>query len=116
MNKSELVEEIARRTRLPAADVARVVDALIDAVRRAVVKGDKVVLQGFGTFHRRSRARRTARNIWTETPVAVPATNVPAFRPGKPFREAVARKRRRPAPRKPPASSRSGASARRPRK
>jgi DNA-binding protein HU-beta len=98
MNKSELVERIARRTRLPPQEVATVVDAFIDTVRRAVVQGEKVVLSGFGTFHRKSRGRRTARNIWADQPMMVKPTNVPAFRPGKPFKEAVAR-RRRPAKR-----------------
>jgi len=95
VNKAELVEEIADRTRVPAEDVAEVVDGFMDVVRRAVSRGDKVVLSGFGTFHRQARARRTARNIWADQPLAVPATNVPAFRPGKPFKEAVARRRRR---------------------
>jgi DNA-binding protein HU-beta len=99
MNKSELVETIAERTRLPSQDVAAVVDAFIETVRRAVIQGEKVVLSGFGTFHRKSRARRTARNIWAEQPMTVKPTNVPAFRPGKPFKEAVAR-RRRPAAKK----------------
>jgi DNA-binding protein HU-beta len=97
MNKSQLVETIAERTRLPSQDVAAVVDAFIETVRRAVIQGEKVVLSGFGTFHRRSRARRTARNIWAGQPMAVKPTSVPAFRPGKPFKEAVARRRRAPA-------------------
>ena len=95
MNKSQLVEEIAARTKLPAGDVAAVVDALVSIVTRAVVRGEKVVLSGFGTFQRQARARRTARDIWADKPLKVPATNVPSFRPGKPFREAVARRRRR---------------------
>jgi len=94
VNKSELVEEIAARTRLPAGEVARVVDALIVTVMRTVTRDEKVVLSGFGTFHRQARARRTARNIWTEQPVTVKATNVPAFKPGRPFRDQVARRRR----------------------
>jgi DNA-binding protein HU-beta len=94
MNKSELVERIARRTRLPPQEVATVVDAFIDTIRRSVIQGEKVVLSGFGTFHRKSRARRTARNIWADLPMTVKPTNVPAFRPGKPFREAVGRRRR----------------------
>jgi DNA-binding protein HU-beta len=94
MNKSQLVETIAERTRLPAQEVASVVDAFIDTVRRRVVHGEKVVLSGFGTFHRKARARRTARNIWADQPITVKPTNVPAFRPGKPFRDAVARRRR----------------------
>jgi DNA-binding protein HU-beta len=97
MNKSQLVEEIASRTKMPARDVAKVVDTFIAIVTRAVVRGEKVVLSGFGTFHRRARARRTARDIWADKPLKVPATNVPAFRPGKPFREGVARRRRRSA-------------------
>ena len=60
MNKSELVEEIVGRTRLPAVDVATVVDAFIVIVTRSVTRGEKVVLSGFGTFHRKARARRTA--------------------------------------------------------
>ncbi len=94
MNKSQLVETIAERTRLPANEVAVVIDAFIDTVRRKVVQGEKVVLSGFGTFHRQARARRTARNIWADQPITVKPTNVPAFRPGKPFKQAVARRRR----------------------
>ena len=93
MNKSQLVEEIASKTKLPAAEVGRVVDSFIDVVSRSVVRGEKVVLSGFGTFHRKPRARRTARNIWADEPLVVKATNVPSFKPGKPFRDAVARRR-----------------------
>ena len=93
MNKSELIEDIARRTKLPSAEVASVIESFVDAVKRSVVRGDKVVLSGFGTFHRKARARRTARNIWADEPLTVKATNVPSFKPGKPFREAVSRRR-----------------------
>jgi DNA-binding protein HU-beta len=95
MNKIELVEEISGKTRLPAGEVSRVVEAFMDVVTRSVVKGDRVVLSGFGTFHRQARARRTARNIWADRPMRLPPTNVPAFRPGRPFKDAVARRRRR---------------------
>jgi DNA-binding protein HU-beta len=94
VNKSELVEEIARRTKLAAGDVAQVVDSFMETVTRSVVRGEKVVLSGFGTFSRQARARRTARNIWADRPMRVPARNVPVFKPGSPFRDAVARRRR----------------------
>ena len=93
MNKSELVAQVSSRTKLPAAEVSAVLDAVLDIVKRTVVRGDKVVLSGFGTFHRRARARRTARDIWAGHAITVKPTNVPAFRPGKPFKEAVARRR-----------------------
>jgi DNA-binding protein HU-beta len=103
VNKRELVAGVARTTGLPAADVARVVDAALAAIAKAVTKGDRVILARFGTFHRQARAARTARDISADRPLAVPATRVPAFRPGKPFREAVAgsaiRRRRRSATR-----------------
>jgi len=95
VNKTELVEEIAERTKLPAGEVGRVVEAFMDVVTRSVVRGERVVLSGFGTFYRQARARRTARNIWADRPMRLPPTNVPAFRPGKPLKDAVARRRRR---------------------
>jgi DNA-binding protein HU-beta len=110
VNKAELVEEIATRTRLPADEVAEVIESFMDIVRRSVTRGEKVVLSGFGTFHRKARARRLARDIWAEEAVVVPATNVPAFRPGKPFKEMVARRRRRSAPTTPPSGGRPRAS------
>jgi DNA-binding protein HU-beta len=100
MNKTELVGSIATRTKLPAAEVAQVVDAFIDTVKRSVTRGEKVVLSGFGTFHRKARAARTARDIWGERPMKVPARDIPAFKPGQPFKDAIARRRRRPATRR----------------
>ena len=93
MNKTELVEEVAAASKVPPKEVAKVLEALIATIVRAVTRGEKVVLSGFGTFHRRTRGKRTARDIWADRPLAVPATNVPAFKPGRPFREVVDRRR-----------------------
>jgi DNA-binding protein HU-beta len=105
MNKAELVAEVAAKTKLPPEDVARAVNGVMTAIVRTVTRGDKVVLSGFGTFYRQARAARVARNVWADQPVKVPARSVPAFRPGQPFRETVARRRRRssakPAPARP---------------
>lgn len=100
MNKRELVEQVAARTRLPEREVAAVVDAVVEVIRRAVIRGDKVVLSGFGTFRRRSRAARTARNLWTGEKVTVRARDLPAFVPGRPFVDEVARRRRARPPRR----------------
>src|SRR2546426_9816948 len=56
VNKSELVEEVAARTRVATSDVARVIDSFMETVTRSVVRGEKGVLSGFGTFHRQARA------------------------------------------------------------
>lgn len=102
MNKRELVTDVAARTGYEPTVVAEIVDATMASIVRTVSGGEKVVLQGFGSFVRQSRARRVARDIGAGTKVTVPATHVPAFRPGSPFREAVlARRRRRSATARP---------------
>ncbi len=100
MNKQTLVTQVAKRLDMPNAQVARVVDEVLNSIRDTVAKGQRVTLQGFGTFERRRRAARTGRNLHTGEAVPVPATSVPSFRPGLGFKEVLAARRRKPAPRK----------------
>ena len=89
MNKSQLVDALADRLGDRKA-AATAVDALLQIVVDTVRSGDSVSLAGFGVFESRARAARTGRNPRTGESVAVPATTVPAFRPGTGFRSAVA--------------------------
>jgi len=90
MNKGGLVAEVAKRTGVSKAEVARVVDASIDVVRETVVGGERVTLADFGTFERKHRNERVARNPRKpDVPIIVPARDLPAFTPGKEFREHV---------------------------
>ena len=96
MNKGGLVAEVAKRTGLSKADVGRVVDAAIDVVRDAVVRGDRVTLADFGTFERKHRNQRIARNPRKpDVPITVPARDLPSFTAGKEFRESVLARRKR---------------------
>jgi DNA-binding protein HU-beta len=98
MNKNGLVAEIAKRTGSSKADVARSVDAAMDVIRETVSRGDRVSLVGFGTFERKRRNARIARNPRKpETPIVVPARDLPWFTPGKEFKDLIASKRRRSA-------------------
>ena len=91
VNKSGLVAEVSKRTGLSKADVGRVIDASIDAIRSTVIKGERVTLADFGTFERKRRNRRIARNPRKpETPIVVPARDLPAFTAGKGFKEEMA--------------------------
>ena len=88
MNKTQLVDALAERLgdrRTAAAAVDGLLETIVDTVR----SGGSVALTGFGVFEGRARAARTARNPRTGVAVAVPATTVPAFRPGAGFRAAV---------------------------
>lgn len=88
MNKTQLVDALTERLgdrRTAAAAVDGLLETIVDKVR----SGESVTLTGFGVFEGRARAARTARNPRTGAAVAVPATTVPAFRPGAGFRAAV---------------------------
>lgn len=96
MNKNGLVAEVAKRTGSSKADIARMVDASMDVVRETVARGDRISLVGFGTFERKRRNKRIARNPRKpQTPIVVPARDLPWFTPGKEFKEMIAAKRRR---------------------
>lgn len=93
MNKAELLEALVKKTDLPTRDVKAVVDALFNAedgvIAKTIKKGDKVVIAGFGSFERRARGARTARNPQTGDTIKVKARKVPAFRAGASLKETV---------------------------
>jgi DNA-binding protein HU-beta len=96
MNKGGLVTEVAKRTGQSKADVARVIDSAISAIRETVSRGERVALVGFGTFERRRRGERLARNPRRpEVTIRIPERDVPSFIPGQAFRSAVATAKRR---------------------
>ncbi len=89
MNKSELIEAVARAADLSKAEAGRAVDATFDAIARSLKKGDKVSLVGFGTFEVRKRAARTGRNPKTGETIKIKASKVPAFKAGKGLKDTV---------------------------
>lgn len=92
MNKEELVQEVAKKTKYPQKQVKETLDELITQVQKTVSKGKKVTLVGFGTFEARKRAARIGRNPQTGKELKIPAKKVPAFSAGKKFKELVAKK------------------------
>ncbi|MFF3343837.1 HU family DNA-binding protein [Streptomyces sp. NPDC002779] len=95
MNKAQLVEAIADKMggRQQAADA---VDAVLDAVVRAVVAGDRVSVTGFGSFEKVDRPARYARNPQTGERVRVKKTSVPRFRAGQGFKDLVSGSKKLP--------------------
>lgn len=93
MNKSELVDALASATGMTKADAGRAVDALFDTdkgvIARALKKGDRVQITGFGTFERKHRKARTGRNPRTGQTIQIAATRTPSFRAGKGLKDAV---------------------------
>jgi DNA-binding protein HU-beta len=89
VNKAELIEHIANNAELNKAQAGRALEAMIDAVRRTLKKGDSVSLIGFGTFAVTKRAARTGRNPRTGAAIKIKAAKIPKFRPGKGLKDAI---------------------------
>ena len=93
MNKSELIEIIAKNADLTKVAAAGALDAITAAVVKAVAKGDTVTLIGFGTFKSSKRAARVGRNPQTGKELKIAATTVARFTAGAGFKTAVAGKK-----------------------
>jgi DNA-binding protein HU-beta len=89
VNKAQLVEALAERLGEDKKRASATVEAFLDTVYRAVQKGEKVAITGFGVFEKRDRAARIARNPATGEKVRVKKTSVPAFRAGQEFKNVV---------------------------
>jgi DNA-binding protein HU-beta len=92
LNKSELVDAVASSTGETKRAVSDMLEATLNTIQKQVKKGEKVTIPGFGTFSRRARAARTARNPRTGEEIKVKASKVPAFKPGAGFKTFVSGK------------------------
>ncbi|MPW23058.1 HU, DNA-binding transcriptional regulator, beta subunit [Paraburkholderia piptadeniae] len=89
MNKQELIDAVAATTGESKAGTGETIDAIIEAVTRAVSKGDTVQLIGFGSFSTGARAERSGRNPSTGETITIPAAKTVKFTAGKAFKDAV---------------------------
>lgn len=92
MNKSDLVDALAKATGMTKADAGRAVDALFatdGVIAKALKKRKRVQITGFGTFETKKRKARTGRNPRTGQSIRIAATTTPGFRAGKGLKDAV---------------------------
>lgn len=89
MNKTDLVNAVVEKSDLSKKDAAEAVDAVFDSVMDSLTKGEKVQLIGFGNFEVRERSARKGRNPQTGEEIEIPASKVPAFKPGKALKDSV---------------------------
>jgi DNA-binding protein HU-beta len=92
LNKSELIDSVAKSTGGSKRAVSDTLEATLSTIQKQVKSGNKVTIPGFGTFERRSRSARTARNPRTGEPIKVKASKVPAFKAGAGFKSFVSGK------------------------
>jgi len=89
VNKTELIEHIAKHADISKAAATRALESTIGAVKLTLKKGGSVSLVGFGTFAVGRRAARIGRNPRTGDAIKIKAAKVPKFRPGKALKDAL---------------------------
>ncbi len=89
MNKADLINNVSDRLGHSKKDVTDIVDAFLHETKKAVAKGNKVAVSGFGVFESTARKARIGRNPRTGEAVKIKATKLPKFRPGAEFKGAV---------------------------
>jgi len=89
MTKGELIASVGKEAKLSKASAERAINAFTNAVMKALKKGDKLALTGFGTFSVAKRRARTGRNPQTGKEIKIPATRVAKFKAGNLLKSAV---------------------------
>ena len=89
MNRSELVDNVAKVNNLPRRAADSAVGAVFDTITDAMLRGDRVEIRGFGSFTTRNYGSYTGRNPRTGDPVDVHPKRLPFFKVGKDLRERV---------------------------
>jgi DNA-binding protein HU-beta len=89
MNKAELIDHIASHADINKAAAVKLVGSFVDGVKKALKKGDKVTLIGFGTFSVTQRKARKGRNPQTGKEIKIPARKAPKFSAGAALKKAV---------------------------
>ena len=89
MNKSELVARIAELSELSKKDAEKALNSTVQAIQEALVRKEKVVLTGFGTFEVKQRKARIGHDPRTGERIQIPALNAPTFKAGKVLKDQV---------------------------
>ena len=89
MNKAQLIEHMAKVTKLPKSSCKKALEAFINTVGTALKQNKQVVLTGFGTYSVMKRKARTGVNPATGKKMQIPAKKVPKFKPGKALKNLV---------------------------
>jgi DNA-binding protein HU-beta len=89
MTKAELIASIGKEAKISKASAEKALNAFTSSVMKALKKGDKLTLTGFGTFSVAKRRARMGRNPQTGKEIKIPATRVAKFKPGNMLKGAV---------------------------
>ena len=89
MNKTQLIDAVAKEANIKKRDVESAIESLINIITEEVAKGEKVQITGFGSFERKERGERNIKNPRTGEPMTVAPSKSPSFSAGRVFKEKV---------------------------
>jgi integration host factor subunit beta len=90
MTKKELIEKVSERLQdYPLKYVAFAMDLMLDGMKEAMVRGERIELRNFGVFSVRSRDPRMGRNPKTDKEVYIPNRRAPFFKVGRELKKIV---------------------------
>jgi len=89
MTKAQLIDAVAEGAKISKAAAGKAVDSVLNGIKKALKKGEKVTLVGFGTFSTVRRKARKGRNPRTGEEIRIPAVKTPKFTAGKALKAAV---------------------------
>ncbi len=89
MTKNQLIEKVAKKSHLTKRASQDAVNAVFDIIGENIIRGEKTIITGFGTFLIRSRAARRGRNPQTGQAIQIPSKKLPSFTAGKTIKRMV---------------------------
>ena len=89
MIKLDIINRISEKTGVQKTKAEAAVEALFESMKRAMERGERIELRGFGSFRVRQRSSRRGRNPKTGEAVDIPAKRIPYFKPGKELKELI---------------------------
>ncbi len=89
MTKADLIGELAGRTGYSKAIIHEIIDEYFQLIKESILNNLSVQIRGFGTFFRKKKASKRARNLATNKPMTIPAHEAPAFKPSKEFQNCL---------------------------
>lgn len=89
MTKNQLIEKVAKKAHLTKRASSDAVNSVFDLIRENLLRGEKTVITGFGTFLVRTRAARRGRNPQTGATIQIPGKKLPSFAAGKTIKRMV---------------------------
>ena len=89
MNKTELIDKIAAGAGISKADSKKALDATVNALKEALIAGDKIQLVGFGTFSVNERPAREGINPATKDKIQIAAKKAAKFKAGAELADAL---------------------------